>query len=112
MQWHASLNAVANFYYVVHLGLQNPVFIYVGGEAANSDDSTWNMDCSTVLRVKTLHISSPILAAKSPFFYKVRWSYFALSWSSFILSFSKSEIVGVIFISLLFCHFCSSSQMG
>lgn len=29
------------------------------------------MDLSTVLRVKTVHISSPILAAKSPFFYKV-----------------------------------------
>ncbi|XP_031286682.1 BTB/POZ domain-containing protein POB1-like [Pistacia vera] len=29
------------------------------------------MDCSTVLRVKTVHISSPILAAKSPFFYKL-----------------------------------------
>nr|GME00480.1 BTB/POZ domain-containing protein POB1-like [Ipomoea batatas] len=29
------------------------------------------MDCSNVLRVKTIHISSPILAAKSPFFYKL-----------------------------------------
>ncbi|XP_065858761.1 BTB/POZ domain-containing protein POB1-like isoform X2 [Euphorbia lathyris] len=36
-----------------------------------SNDASWNMDCSTVLRVKTLHISSPILAAKSPFFYKL-----------------------------------------
>ncbi|CAL5331763.1 unnamed protein product [Camellia sinensis] len=42
-----------------------------GDEAANSNDSDWSMDCSTVLRVKTLHISSPILAAKSPFFYKL-----------------------------------------
>jgi len=42
-----------------------------GDEAANSNDSNWSMDCSTVLRVKTLHISSPILAAKSPFFYKL-----------------------------------------
>ncbi|XVF80166.1 hypothetical protein PTKIN_Ptkin15bG0049300 [Pterospermum kingtungense] len=41
-----------------------------GDEDANSD-SSWSMDCSTVLRVKTLHISSPILAAKSPFFYKL-----------------------------------------
>ncbi|CAL5400919.1 hypothetical protein HYC85_015246 [Camellia sinensis] len=40
-------------------------------EAGNSNDSNWSMDCSTVLRVKTLHISSPILAAKSPFFYKL-----------------------------------------
>ncbi|KAE8703659.1 BTB/POZ domain-containing protein POB1 [Hibiscus syriacus] len=42
-----------------------------GDEDANSYESIWNMDCSTVLRVKTLHISSPILAAKSPFFYKL-----------------------------------------
>ncbi|KAK6136581.1 hypothetical protein DH2020_029671 [Rehmannia glutinosa] len=42
-----------------------------GDEAANSDDSTWSEDSSRVLRVKTVHISSPILAAKSPFFYKV-----------------------------------------
>ncbi|XP_028770346.1 BTB/POZ domain-containing protein POB1 [Neltuma alba] len=42
-----------------------------GDEAANSNDSSWSMDCSTIVRVKTLHISSPILAAKSPFFYKL-----------------------------------------
>ncbi|KAL5571539.1 hypothetical protein UlMin_021136 [Ulmus minor] len=42
-----------------------------GDEAANSNDSDWSMNCSTVVRVKTLHISSPILAAKSPFFYKL-----------------------------------------
>ncbi|KAK8718309.1 hypothetical protein V6N13_045546 [Hibiscus sabdariffa] len=42
-----------------------------GDEDANSIESSWNMDCSTVVRVKTLHISSPILAAKSPFFYKL-----------------------------------------
>ncbi|OVA05086.1 BTB/POZ-like [Macleaya cordata] len=40
-------------------------------EDANINDSSWRMECSTVLRVKTLHISSPILAAKSPFFYKL-----------------------------------------
>ncbi|KAL5747600.1 hypothetical protein ACOSQ2_024897 [Xanthoceras sorbifolium] len=40
-------------------------------EGAHRSDSSWNMDCSTVLRVKTVHISSPILAAKSPFFYKL-----------------------------------------
>lgn len=45
--------------------------ILTGDEAANSNDTSWSMDCSTVVRVKTLHISSPILAAKSPFFYKV-----------------------------------------
>ncbi|KAK8693581.1 hypothetical protein V6N13_071158 [Hibiscus sabdariffa] len=42
-----------------------------GDEDANSNEPNWSMDCSTVLRVKTLHISSPILAAKSPFFYKL-----------------------------------------
>lgn len=42
-----------------------------GDEAANSDDLNCEMDSSRVLRVKTLHISSPILAAKSPFFYKL-----------------------------------------
>lgn len=41
-----------------------------GDEAAN-EDVNWTMECSAVLRVKTLHISSPILAAKSPFFYKL-----------------------------------------
>ncbi|XVE57994.1 hypothetical protein DITRI_Ditri04bG0134600 [Diplodiscus trichospermus] len=43
----------------------------IGNDTAHNIDSSWNMDCSTVLRVKTLHISSPILAAKSPFFYKL-----------------------------------------
>ncbi|KAE9463105.1 hypothetical protein C3L33_04987, partial [Rhododendron williamsianum] len=42
----------------------------IGDEGANSNDSNWSMDGS-VLRAKTLHISSPILAAKSPFFYKL-----------------------------------------
>ncbi|XP_041029088.1 BTB/POZ domain-containing protein POB1-like isoform X1 [Juglans microcarpa x Juglans regia] len=40
-------------------------------EAAPGNDSLWSKDLATVLRVKTLHISSPILAAKSPFFYKL-----------------------------------------
>lgn len=42
-----------------------------GDEGDNSNDSSWSMECSTILRVQTLHISSPILAAKSPFFYKL-----------------------------------------
>ncbi|KAJ6710371.1 BTB/POZ DOMAIN-CONTAINING PROTEIN POB1 ISOFORM X1 [Salix koriyanagi] len=42
-----------------------------GDEDADDNESSWSMDCSTVVRVKTLHISSPILAAKSPFFYKL-----------------------------------------
>jgi len=47
--------------------------VNAGDEATNSHDSDWGMDChaGAVVRVKTLHISSPILAAKSPFFYKV-----------------------------------------
>ncbi|GLU05908.1 hypothetical protein SLE2022_229810 [Rubroshorea leprosula] len=47
-------------------------------QTADDDDddghvhfSSRNMDCSTVLRVRNIHISSPILAAKSPFFYKL-----------------------------------------
>lgn len=47
------------------------VSVVIGDEAADVNDPSWNMDSSTVVRVKTLHISSPILAAKSPFFYKV-----------------------------------------
>ncbi|KAM1185551.1 hypothetical protein ACFX2G_015152 [Malus domestica] len=35
------------------------------------DDLAWNPDCHTVVKVRTLHVSSPILAAKSPFFYKL-----------------------------------------
>ncbi|KAK4847489.1 hypothetical protein QYF36_002463 [Acer negundo] len=42
-----------------------------GDEIIPGNDSSWSMDCSTVVRIKTLHISSPILAAKSPFFYKL-----------------------------------------
>ena len=33
--------------------------------------SSWSMDCSTIVKVRTIHISSAILAAKSPFFYKL-----------------------------------------
>ncbi|KAH7651540.1 TRAF-like protein [Dioscorea alata] len=42
-----------------------------GDEPSNSSDSSWSMDCSPVLRIKSLFISSAILAAKSPFFYKL-----------------------------------------
>ncbi|KAE9451993.1 hypothetical protein C3L33_16099, partial [Rhododendron williamsianum] len=42
-----------------------------GEEAADSNDSSWNMGCTAVHRVKTIHISSPILAAQSQFFYKL-----------------------------------------
>ncbi|ONI07303.1 hypothetical protein PRUPE_5G112100 [Prunus persica] len=44
---------------------------FVVDEAVHSNDSSWSMDCSTVLKVNTIHVSSPILAAKSPFFYKL-----------------------------------------
>ncbi|PHT69988.1 BTB/POZ domain-containing protein, partial [Capsicum annuum] len=52
--------------------LEDKFFLEKGGdEAANSDDSTWNCDSPRVMKFKTLHISSPILAAKSPSFYKL-----------------------------------------
>ncbi|CAK9173857.1 unnamed protein product [Ilex paraguariensis] len=41
-----------------------------GDESVQGNDSSRSGDGSTVLQVKTIHISSPILAAKSPFFYK------------------------------------------
>ncbi|XP_060206914.1 BTB/POZ domain-containing protein POB1-like [Lycium barbarum] len=40
-------------------------------EASEKHNSSTNMDSSKSLHVRTLHISSPILAAKSRFFYKV-----------------------------------------
>ncbi len=46
------------------------------GVGVSADDGTgsfgsWNMETATVLRSKSVHISSAILAAKSPYFYKV-----------------------------------------
>ncbi|KAK4354596.1 hypothetical protein RND71_026790 [Anisodus tanguticus] len=41
------------------------------GEASKSTDSSTHMNSAIALRVRTVHISSPILAAKSPFFYKL-----------------------------------------
>ncbi|XP_030530326.1 BTB/POZ domain-containing protein POB1-like [Rhodamnia argentea] len=43
----------------------------LGDETAQCGGTSLTMECSAVLKVKTLHISSPILAAKSPFFYKL-----------------------------------------
>ncbi|GJT87233.1 TRAF-like, SKP1/BTB/POZ domain, BTB/Kelch-associated protein [Tanacetum coccineum] len=40
-------------------------------DAANGNDLSGNMECSTVMRVETLHISSTILAVRSSFFYKL-----------------------------------------
>ncbi|PHU04511.1 BTB/POZ domain-containing protein [Capsicum chinense] len=52
--------------------LEDKFFLEEGGdEATNSDDSTWNCDSPRVMKFKTLHISSPILAVKSPFLYKL-----------------------------------------
>lgn len=42
-----------------------------GDETVQNDESDLSMDSSAILRVETIHISSPILAAKSPFFYKL-----------------------------------------
>lgn len=45
---------------------------FPGNEDEDSDDASyWNMDGAKVLKVRTFHISSPILASKSPFFYKL-----------------------------------------
>ncbi|CDY42028.1 BnaC04g01060D [Brassica napus] len=43
----------------------------LSGDDDASSEPNWGMDQSTVVNVKELHISSPILAAKSPFFYKL-----------------------------------------
>lgn len=64
-------NSLAICFGFVHGCSTLNVVTLAGDEAANGNESSWSMDCSTVVRVKTLHISSPILAAKSPFFYKV-----------------------------------------
>ncbi|XP_061344052.1 BTB/POZ domain-containing protein POB1-like [Gastrolobium bilobum] len=40
-------------------------------EDSHGNDSLLGMSWSKVLQVRTIHISSPILAAKSPFFYKL-----------------------------------------
>jgi len=41
------------------------------GEDGESSDSSWSMECTQILKVKSIYISSAILAAKSPFFYKL-----------------------------------------
>ncbi|KAL6876468.1 hypothetical protein ACP4OV_013040 [Aristida adscensionis] len=42
-----------------------------GDDGDSSGESSWSMECTQVLRVKSIYISSAILAAKSPFFYKL-----------------------------------------
>ncbi|VAI88984.1 unnamed protein product [Triticum turgidum subsp. durum] len=50
---------------------ESPPDIGQDGEDGENSDSSWNMECNQVLRVKSIYISSAILAAKSPFFYKL-----------------------------------------
>lgn len=52
--------------------IEEPPFVD-GEESVQNNESTLtlSMDCPPILTVKTIHISSPILAAKSPFFYKL-----------------------------------------
>jgi len=52
------------------------VIINIGdnAHAANVEDSNMNMDCLVAVKVRTMHLSSRILASKSPFFYKVDFS--------------------------------------
>ncbi|KAG1346482.1 BTB/POZ domain-containing protein POB1 [Cocos nucifera] len=42
-----------------------------GDEPSQCSDSSWSMDASPVCRIRSIFISSAILAAKSPFFYKL-----------------------------------------
>lgn len=58
---------------------------FVGDEFSHGNDSLLDMSWSKVLRVRTIHISSPILAAKSPFFYEVRC--FTMPSAAFLLNF-------------------------
>jgi hypothetical protein len=44
---------------------------YLAGDDGQGIDSSWTVVGTPVLRVKTIYISSAILAAKSPFFFKV-----------------------------------------
>ncbi|KAL2902686.1 BTB/POZ domain-containing protein POB1 [Bienertia sinuspersici] len=49
--------------------IEEPPSIIEGDETLQNNDASLSMDC--LVEVKTIHISSPILAAKSPFFYKL-----------------------------------------
>ncbi|KAJ4894330.1 SKP1/BTB/POZ domain protein [Raphanus sativus] len=59
-------------YYAVY---QTPFWtsfaVCVIGDNDASSEPNWGIDHSTVVNVKELHIGPPILAAKSPFFYKL-----------------------------------------
>jgi hypothetical protein len=68
-----------NVKYPVLLNDLSWFIINIGDDEVAFDDLNLDMeglnlnmdDCSSAVRVRTLHISSLILAAKSPFFYKV-----------------------------------------
>ncbi|KAL8249505.1 hypothetical protein R6Q59_006373 [Mikania micrantha] len=47
------------------------IFIQVLLLISDNNYSNGTMECLKIVRVKTLHISSPILASRSPFFYKL-----------------------------------------
>lgn len=81
----ASIHARANYFYILNsnsfqlhrllicLLLDNCVVAFLVDEGIlGNNAAACRPDYSTVIKVKTIHISSPILAAKSPFFYKVR----------------------------------------
>ncbi|KAJ6838984.1 BTB/POZ domain-containing protein-like isoform X1 [Iris pallida] len=53
-----------------------------GDEPSGSSNFSWSMDCSPVLRVKQVYISSVILAAESPFFYKARYGFYIYLFSN------------------------------
>ncbi|XP_008794992.2 BTB/POZ domain-containing protein POB1-like [Phoenix dactylifera] len=56
---------------VVAMIEESPPNVGQDGDDSQSNDSTWSMECSHVMSVKSIYISSAILAAKSPFFYKL-----------------------------------------
>jgi hypothetical protein len=48
-----------------------PLTLVLPGDDEQGIDPSWAAVVTPVLRVKTIYISSAILAAKSPFFFKV-----------------------------------------
>ncbi|KAK1320896.1 BTB/POZ domain-containing protein POB1 [Acorus calamus] len=42
-----------------------------GDEGTHSNESSWSMECTSILKVKTIYVCSAILAEKSPFFLKL-----------------------------------------
>jgi hypothetical protein len=67
----AAIHHLIPLYYLAIYCWNHWAFFFVSGEDGESSDSSLNMECNQVLRVKSIYISSAILAAKSPFFYKV-----------------------------------------